>query len=338
MKLNLIKHSPLHKKHTFGLEAYAQAFVKVRNQQELKAALSLDFEHKMILGGGSNLIFTKDFPGLIIEMGIKGIQIDKEYKNTIHLKVGAGENWHQTVLWTLQHNYGGLENLSLIPGKVGASPIQNIGAYGTELKDVFVKLKALEIKTGKVKTFFKKDCQFGYRDSFFKNKGKGKYVILEVYFKLSKTQHQVNTSYGAIKAELDAKKIKTPTIQDVSKAVIKIRQSKLPDPKKIGNAGSFFKNPVISTSKFKTILKAFPDLVHYKLPNGKVKLAAGWLIDQCSWKGKSIGDIQVHPKQALVLTNVGKGKSKDLEKMIQKIVSSVESKYGVRLEAEVNLV
>ena len=338
MKLDLIQQAPLQKKHTFGLFAHARALVKVHNQQELKAALALDYKKKMVLGGGSNLIFTKDFPGLIIEMGIKGIHVEREFKNSIHLKVGAGENWHQTVLWALQHNYGGLENLSLIPGKVGASPIQNIGAYGIELKDVFIKLKALEISTGKIKTFFKNECEFGYRDSIFKNKVKGKYIILEVYFKLSSNQHHINTSYGAIKAELEKKKIKNPTIQDVSKAVIKIRQSKLPDPKKIGNAGSFFKNPIISNSKFKSILKKHPELVHYKLPNGKVKLAAGWLIDQCKWKGKSIGGIMVHPKQALVLTNQGKGSAKDLQKMISKVIQSVEKRYTVTLEPEVNLV
>jgi len=338
MKLDLILQAPLQKKHTFGLSAHAQALVKVHNLQELKSALGLDYKKKMILGGGSNLIFTKDYKGLIIELGIKGIHVEREFKNSIHLKVGAGENWHQTVLWALKHNYGGLENLSLIPGKVGASPIQNIGAYGVEVKDVFVKLKALEISTGKVKTFYKKDCQFGYRDSIFKNKGKGKYIIIEVYFKLSKNLHRINTSYGAIKTELVKKKIKNPSIQDVSSAVIKIRQSKLPDPNKIGNSGSFFKNPIISNSKFKSILKKYPELVHYKLSDGKVKLAAGWMIDQCKWKGKSIGGIMVHPKQALVLTNQGDGSAKDLQKMIAKVIQSVEKRYAVTLEPEVNLV
>lgn len=336
--MNLKYNVSLKEKHTFGLEASAEAFVKIQNVSQIKTALQLPYKSKMVLGGGSNVVFTQDYLGLVMKLVIKGIQVEREYKNSIHLKVGGGENWHKTVLWTLRNNYGGLENLSLIPGKVGASPIQNIGAYGVELKDVFVKLKALDIATGKVKTFFKKDCQFGYRDSFFKNKGKGKYIILEVYFSLTKNNHKLNTAYGAIKTELEKKKITNPTIQDISKAVIKIRRSKLPDPKKIGNAGSFFKNPIISKTKFKTIHKKFPKLVHYPAPNGKVKLAAGWLIDQCNWKGKSIGGIMVHPKQALVLTNQGKGEAKDLQKMIKKIITSVKKKYDVSLEAEVNLI
>lgn len=338
MKLNIQANQSLKDKHTFGLANNAEAFVKVNTLTDLKAALQLPYPHKMILGGGSNVVFTKDYPGLVIEINLKGIRVERKFSHRVHLWVGAGENWHDKVLWTLKNKLGGLENLSLIPGKVGASPIQNIGAYGVELKDVFVKLKALEIATGKVRTFFKKDCQFGYRDSFFKNAGKGKYVILEVCFSLSTQHHKLHTGYGAIQVELERMKVKRPTIQDISKAVIKIRQSKLPDPKKIGNSGSFFKNPIISQRKFKTLLKQYPELVHYPLPNGKVKLAAGWLIDQCGWKGKSLGGIQVHPKQALVLTNAKNGKAADLHNMINKIVLSVEKKYVVLLEREVNLV
>ena len=338
MKLKVQTNIPLHDKHTFGLDALADAYVKVNSVDQLRAALELPYERKMVLGGGSNVVFTKDYAGLVIEMNIKGISIDREFKNKVHISVGAGEPWHKTVLWTLNKNLGGLENLSLIPGKVGASPIQNIGAYGVEIKDVFVKLKALEIATLKVKTFYKKDCQFGYRDSFFKGKGKGKYVILAVCFSLSSKEHKLHTSYGAIQAELERMKVKNPTIKHVSKAVIKIRQSKLPDPAKIGNAGSFFKNPIISQRKFTSILQEHPDVVHYPLPSGKVKLAAGWLIDQCAWKGRSIGEIRVHSKQALVLTNAGSGQSKDLQLLIEKIISSVEKKYQVRLEPEVNLI
>ena len=338
MKLNVQKNISLRDKHTFGLSAKTLAFVKVKNLEMLLAALALPFNNKMILGGGSNVVFTQDFKGLVIENCFQGVSIDREFKNSVHLKVGAGENWHKTVLWTLKNNLGGLENLSLIPGKVGASPIQNIGAYGVEIKDVFVKLKALEIKTGKVKTFFKSDCQFGYRDSVFKGKAKGKFIILEVYFSLSKKKHQLHTSYGAIQVELDKKKINKPSIQDISQAVIKIRQSKLPDPKKMGNAGSFFKNPIISNTQFKQLQKKYPDVVHYPVSKNKVKLAAGWLIDQCGWKGKSKGGIQVHPKQALVLTNAKNGNATDLQKMIKQIVKSVVKRYGVELEAEVNLV
>ncbi len=338
MKLKVQYNISLQNKHSFGLDARADAYVKVESLAQLKEALALPQKQKMILGGGSNVVFINDYAGLIIELAIKGIRIERRFKNRVHLCVGGGENWHKTVLWTLKHKMGGLENLSLIPGKVGASPIQNIGAYGVELKDVFVKLKALEIATSKVKTFYKEDCQFGYRDSFFKKEGKGKYVILEVCFSLSTNEHTLRTSYGAIQSELERMKVKRPSIQDISKAVVKIRQSKLPDPAKIGNAGSFFKNPVISARKFKTILKLHPEVVNYTLPNGKVKLAAGWLIDQCGWKGKGVGKVKVHPKQALVLTNQGLGQAKDLQSLIKRIVSSVRNKYGVLLEAEVNLV
>ena len=338
MKLNIQLDTSLHDKHTFGLASKAKAYVKVDSVEKLKSALQLPYKHKMILGGGSNVVFTKDYPGLIIEVALKGIRVERRFAKRVHLCVGGGEQWHKTVLWTLKQNMGGLENLSLIPGKVGASPIQNIGAYGVELKDVFVKLKALEISTLKVKTFFKKDCQFGYRDSFFKNKGKGKYVILEVCFSLSAKEHKLHTNYGAIQSELKRMKVKKPKIQDVSKAVINIRQSKLPDPAKIGNAGSFFKNPIISARQFKSIAKAHPNVVNYPMENGNVKLAAGWLIDQCGWKGKGVGKIKVHPNQALVLTNPGGGTAKDLRTLIQKIISSVEKKYTVRLEPEVNLI
>lgn len=338
MKLNVQSDISLKEKHTFGLLAFAKAYVKVDSLAKLKEALKLPHEQKMILGGGSNVVFTNNYPGLIIEIDIKGIRIERKFTNRIHLCVSAGEQWHKTVLWSLKHKMGGLENLSLIPGKVGASPIQNIGAYGIELKDVFVKLKALEISTLKIKTFYKKDCKFGYRDSFFKNEGKGKYVILEVCFSLSTKKHQLRTNYGAIQAELMRMKVTRPTITDISKAVIYIRQSKLPDPDKIGNAGSFFKNPVISKGKFKSILQEYPKVVNYPMPNGRVKLAAGWLIDQCGLKGKGVGKVKVHSNQALVLTNPGGGTSKDLKTLIQKIILSVEKKYKVRLETEVNLV
>ena len=338
MKLNVQSNISLQDKHTFGLSSKAEAYVKIDSLDKLKTALLLPYKEKMILGGGSNVIFVKDFTGLVIEVALKGLRIERKFANRVHLCVGGGEPWHQTVLWTLKHKLGGLENLSLIPGKVGASPIQNIGAYGVELKDVFVKLKALEISTLKIKTFYKKDCQFGYRDSFFKNEGKGKYVILEVCFSLTTKIHQLHISYGAIQSKLEHMKVKRPKIHDISRAVIRIRQSKLPDPAKIGNAGSFFKNPVLSKRKFKALLKDFPEMVYYPLPNGKVKLAAGYLIDQCGWKGNGLGKIKVHEKQALVLTNLGGGTAKDLSSLIQKIISSVERKYQVRLDPEVNLI
>jgi len=337
MKLNVQKQISLKDKHTFGLEAEAQAYVKVSSIPALQTALQLPYKNKMTLGGGSNVIFTKDYKGLVIEQDIKGIRIERLFSKHVHIWCGGGENWHQTVLWTLKNNYGGLENLSLIPGKVGASPIQNIGAYGVELKDVFIKLKALEISSGKLKTFYKKDCDFGYRHSFFKTKGKDKFIILEVCFSLTTTDHKLHTDYGAIRAELTKRKIKNPTPADISMAVIHIRQSKLPDPKVIGNAGSFFKNPIISKNKFTHLHAKFPGIVHYPLPDRKIKLAAGYLIDQCGWKGKSIGDIMVHPQQALVLTNQANGTAQDLKTMIQKITQSVKSKYNITLHPEVNM-
>lgn len=338
MRLRVQENVSLKQKHTFGLAAIADAYVQVSNIEQLREALALPFKSKIILGGGSNLIFTKDYAGLVIRIDIKNIEVVRELKNKVHLRVGAGENWHNAVLWTLNNNFGGLENLSLIPGTVGASPIQNIGAYGVELKDVFLKLKALEIATGKVKIFNKKACKFGYRDSYFKQIGKGKYIILEVFFTLTHTHHQTNISYGAIQAELDKMSLVNNTIQNISKAVIKIRNSKLPDPQKVGNAGSFFKNPIISKTRFQKIQNQFPDVVNYALPNGKIKLAAGWLIDQCQLKGTSIGDIGVHPNQALVLVNYGSGTARDLEAMITKVIQSVENKFKVVLELEVNLV
>ena len=274
--------------------------------------------------------------GLLLKNEIKGKEIIRRFKKSVYVKVGGGENWHAFVLWCIGQGLGGIENLSLIPGTVGASPIQNIGAYGVELQDVFHQLEAIELATGKTKIFKKKDCHFGYRNSVFKQRIKGKYCITYVWFKLS-TEHQINLAYGAIRDTLASAKIKKPSIRDISNAVIKIRSSKLPDPAKLGNSGSFFKNPEISKRAFNTLQKQFPHIVFYDLPNGKVKVPAGWLIEQCGWKGKKVGNTGAHAKQALVLVNYGNAKGTEIFRLAQKIQKSVKEKFNIQLEMEVNV-
>lgn len=336
--MNISSNIDLSKHHTFGINCIAENFLIVKSVSHLRQAIKLPFRNKLILGGGSNLVFTSDFEGLIIKNEIKGKAVSRNLKTSKYVTAKAGENWHDFVMWTLSKNLGGLENLSLIPGTVGAAPIQNIGAYGVELKDVFIKLRAIELKTGKIKTFWKKDCKFGYRNSYFKNKGKGKYVILEVTFKLSKKPHFLNTSYGSITKELEKRKIKNPNIHDLANAVIKIRQSKLPDPSKIGNCGSFFKNPIVDQRTFLSLSANFPGIPNYPAPKKKVKLAAGWLIDQCGWKGKRIGSLGCYKNQALVIVNHGNAKGSELLNFIQTIKDSVFSKFKIKLEEEVNLI
>lgn len=269
---------------------------------------------------------------------IKGISIaDSDNEYTL-VKAGAGEVWHEFVLHCIDHNLGGIENLSLIPGSVGASPMQNIGAYGVEIKDVFVELEALNIETKQVEVFKHEDCQFGYRESVFKRALKGKYIILNVTYRLTNKGHQLKTSYGAIQGELEARKIDSPTIKDISDVVIAIRQSKLPDPKEIGNAGSFFKNPVVEREVLNQILEEYPDAPNYPAPNGQVKLAAGWLIDQAGWKGKTFNQYGVHKKQALVLVNYENASGNDIFQLSEEILRDILNKFGVKLEREVNII
>lgn len=297
----------------------------------------------LILGGGSNILFTKNFNGLVLKNEIKGIEIVKEDDNYVYLKAGAGENWHQFVTYCINNNLAGVENLSLIPGNVGASPMQNIGAYGGEIKDVFHSLEAFHLKEKKVETFNLNDCAFGYRESVFKKKYKNQFVITSVTFRVNK-KPVFNTSYGAIEQELEKMDIKDISIKDISAAVINIRSSKLPNPAEIGNAGSFFKNPEIDKSSFDILHAAFPGIVGYALPNGKVKLAAGWLIEQCgpendiSWKGYRKGDAGCHAKQALVLVNYGNAKGEEIYLLSEKIIKSVKEKFGITLEREVNII
>ena len=321
--------------NTFGIDQTAENFVAVESTEELKEALNLaQFEQKFILGGGSNLLLTQPIKGLCIHIALKGINVIREDDKTVIVEAMAGENWHDFVCWTLEQGYGGLENLSLIPGNVGTSPIQNIGAYGVELKDVFKSCTAFERHNLTQRTFPHEDAQFGYRSSFFKTTGKGQYVIFAVQFRLTKKGHVINTSYGAIKEALGNKE---STPQNIAHAVISIRQSKLPNPAELGNSGSFFKNPVISKAQFDQLLTTFPKLPSYPQENGEVKIPAGWLIDQLDFKGKRIGDAGVHKNQALVLVNYGNASGQEILALAQKIQAAVKESFNISLEVEVNI-
>ena len=326
--------------NTFGVEAKAHYFVEVHDLHELKYATEfakINHIKILFLGGGSNLLFTQDFDGLVIKLNLKGISEEILDENHVLVSAKAGENWHEFVLYTLSKNYGGLENLSLIPGNVGTCPIQNIGAYGTEIKDHFVSCKALNLETSEIEELSLEDCKFGYRDSIFKTSAKGKYVIVEVTFKLTTQNHLIKTEYGAISTELKNLGIENPTIQEVSKAVINIRQSKLPNPAEIGNAGSFFKNPSIPITQFENLKEKFPEIQGYA--NGDwVKVPAGWLIENAGWKGKQIGNVASHKLQALVIINAtGNASGKEIYDFSTQIIDSVKEKYGIELEREVNI-
>ncbi|MFA5574355.1 MAG: UDP-N-acetylmuramate dehydrogenase [Brumimicrobium sp.] len=323
---------------TFGVPVKAKYFATFSTIDELQKLLKEATDKELlILGGGSNVLFTKDFNGIVLQNKIQGIEVVEENKDEIILKVGAGENWHQFVQYTMQNNWGGIENLSLIPGSVGASPMQNIGAYGVEIKDVFVSLEALEIATGKLRVFQHEECEFGYRESIFKRTLKRKYIITSVNYRLTKT-HKVNTSYGAIEKELERRNITNPTIQDVGEAVIAIRQEKLPDPKEVGSGGSFFKNPIIPISLFKEIKQNFGNIPFYPIDDKVVKVPAGWLIDNAGWKGKRFGNYGVYDKQALVLVNYDNASGEDIYKLSQKIINDIKNKYNITLEREVNII
>jgi len=323
--------------NTFGIDVSSQKFVEVNNIDELKEVLVSNNDPLLILGGGSNMLFTQNFNGLVIKNNFRGISVVEENENDITLKVGAGEVWHQFVLYCIDNNYAGLENLSLIPGNVGASPMQNIGAYGVEVKDLIIEVEAFHLKDFSVKTFKNKVCEFDYRSSIFKTSQKGNYFITAVSFKLNK-KPSVNTSYGAIEAELVRMKVVKPTIKDVSNAVINIRTSKLPDTKKIGNSGSFFKNPLVSVDLKDKILEKYPDAPNYYQLNGKYKMAAGWLIEKCGWKGRVIGNCGVHALQALVLVNYGGAKGSDIYQLSEDIIASVDQTFEIKLEREVNII
>ena len=331
--------------NTFGIDAKAQFFASFSNLEELKSLLAYRKAKSspnnplplMVLGGGSNILLTKDFDGLVLKNDLKGIELVSEDADHYYVRAAAGEVWHELVEYCIEHNYAGLENLSLIPGNVGASPMQNIGAYGVEVKDVFHELEALNINEGTIRTFSNTDCEFGYRESVFKSKLKGQFIILNVTFRLQK--HPVlNTSYGAIKEQLELMGEKELTIKNISQAIINIRTSKLPNPKEIGNAGSFFKNPQISKFKLQVLWEDYPDVVAYEVNSLTYKLAAGWLIEKCGWKGIRRGDAGCHAKQALVLVNYGHASGREILDLSTEIINSVKEKFGVELEREVNIV
>ncbi|WP_136479952.1 UDP-N-acetylmuramate dehydrogenase [Cognatitamlana onchidii] len=324
--------------NTFGIDVVAKYFISIKNITELKEVLSLEgYDQKLILGGGSNILLTKNFDGLVINNNIKGIEIVSENQDFVYVKANAGENWHDFVSWCINRDYGGVENLSLIPGNVGTAPIQNIGAYGVELKDVFESCQALNKERKKLESFDKDKCDFGYRNSIFKQQAKGEYIITSVTFKLTKHSHILNIDYGVIALELDKKDLKTPSIKDVSEAVIRIRESKLPNPKEIGNSGSFFKNPVISKTQYQELLNNFSDMPCYTVSDNKVKVPAGWLIEKSGFKGKTFGNYGVHKKQALVLVNYGGAKGSDILKLSELIQKTVSRIFSITLEAEVNI-
>ena len=339
--------------NTFGIAATARYFASFSGQQELGELLEFAGTALplLILGGGSNLLLTGNFDGLVLRNEIKGIELVREDEHYVYVRVGAGENWHQFVLYCLQRNWAGVENLSLIPGSVGATPMQNIGAYGVEIKEVFYELEAWHRKENKVYSFSVNDCAFGYRESVFKRQYKDQYVILNVTYRLSKTP-KFHTEYGAIREELDKMGVRQLSIQVISQAVIRIRSSKLPDPAQIGNAGSFFKNPTVTGDRYATLQAEFPGIPGYPVGDedgsieagegrsgtGSIKLAAGWLIEQCGWKGFRRGDAGCHARQALVLVNYGNASGKEIYDLSVEILQSVKAKFGIELEREVNIV
>jgi len=327
--------------NTFGIDVKAKYFVRINSKedfQELINSVTYKNNPTFILGGGSNVLFTQDFNGLIIKDDLKGISIVDETSHLIHIKAQAGENWHQFVLYCVNNNYGGVENLSLIPGTMGAAPMQNIGAYGIEVKKVIKEVEGIDRSNGEIRLFSNEECRFGYRESVFKQELKEKYFISSVTLTLTKNNHRITTSYGAIQDTLKQMNVVQPTIQSVSDAVIHIRQSKLPDPIVIGNAGSFFKNPTISLRQYEELKKSYSQIPGYTSENQLVKVPAGWLIEQCNWKGKRINHVGVHSQQALVLINYGDAKGEEIFSLAMNIQSSVKEKFNIDITTEVNII
>ncbi|WP_438976557.1 UDP-N-acetylmuramate dehydrogenase [Polaribacter sp.] len=335
--MNIEENISLKNYNTFGIDVTAKRFISIDSVYQLQELLKVE-KDIFLISGGSNMLLTKDIEKLVVHIDIKGVSIDQENENEVFLTVNAGENWHEFVLWCVDNNYGGLENLSLIPGNVGTCPIQNIGAYGVEVKDTITKVETLHIETSKLVQFSNEECKFGYRNSIFKNEVKGKYIITSVSFKLTKQNHNFNTSYGAIEAELASKNITKPNLKNISDAVIAIRKSKLPDPKEIGNSGSFFKNPVITKAHFLTLQKTYPEIPSYIISENQVKVPAGWLIEKAGFKGKRFGDFGVHKKQALVLVNYNNATGKDIYNLAETIQKEIKSKFEIKLEIEVNVI
>ncbi len=334
------KNVPLRAYNTFGVEATARYFCRVTDEDQFKSLLQTDVyknEKVLILGGGSNILFTRDFDGLVIKTDFKGIQVVDETEDAVQVKAMSGEMWHELVVHCVNHQWGGIQNLSLIPGATGAAPIQNIGAYGVELKEVVKEVSGIDRITGEEKTFQNHECAFGYRESIFKHQLKEKFFISSVTLSLTKKNHIINTNYGAIKETLKEMNIIEPTLKSISDAVIHIRKSKLPDPTQLGNAGSFFKNPIISLSHYQSLQKEYATIPGYHSVNQEVKVPAGWLIEQCGWKGKRVNDIGVHAHQALVIVNYGNGNGEEIFQLAMKIISSVKEKFYITLTPEVNI-
>jgi UDP-N-acetylmuramate dehydrogenase len=339
--MEILRNHSLSNYHTFGTAVSAEYFAAFHSREELQELLPFALKHgsppPLVLGGGSNLLFTKNFSGFVLKNNLKGIEKVKEDEQHVYIRIDAGEKWDDAVQYCLAHNYAGIENLSLIPGNTGASPIQNIGAYGVEIKDVFHELEAFHTRDQFFQTFNASECAFGYRESVFKNRYKNEFIILSVTLRLDK-KPTLKLAYGAILQELEKMQIQKPTISDVSKAIIKIRQGKLPNPAIIGNAGSFFKNPIVPKRLFDTIKKNYPDLTGYPIDHAdEIKIPAGWLIEQCGWKGYRKGDAGCYEKQALVLVNYGKASGNDLFSLSEEIIESVQTRFGVNLEREVNI-
>ena len=333
------KNISLKEFNTFGMDVYCSLFYNITSENEIINILdSEEYQNNkhLILSGGSNLLFTTDFDGLILKNNIKGVEVVSEDNNHTYLKVGAGENWHDLVLWTIKQELSGLENMSLIPGNVGTAPIQNIGAYGVEVKDVITKVRGINLEEKRLFTLSNVDCDFRYRNSIFKNKLKDKIIITEVIFKLNR-EAQHNTKYGAILEELQNLRLEIST-ENISKAVISIRERKLPNPKELGNSGSFFKNPIINNTQFSELQKKFSAIVGYKNSETETKIAAGWLIEQCGWKGYRKGDVGVHKNQALVLVNYGNAKGEEIISLAKEIQQSVKDKFGIKIHPEVNII
>ena len=338
--IQFLKNVSLKPYNTFGIDQKASKFCEITTTQDLISLVkggSLTGQPLLVLGGGSNLLLTKDFDGLVLKNGIKGIEVVEETGAYVRVKVGAGENWHAFVMYALDHNWAGIENLALIPGTVGAAPMQNIGAYGVEIKEVFHSLEAVDLSTGSLRVFDKAACDFGYRESIFKKELKDKYVITSVIFQLNK-QPTFNTSYGAIADTLSEMGVQELSIRAIADAVISIRQSKLPDPAQIGNSGSFFKNPVVHKSLYASIKSEFPNVPGYPVSEDEIKIPAAWLIEQAGWKGYRSGQIGVHQRQPLVLVNYGGGKGQDILALARQIQKSVKDRFGVILNPEVNII
>ncbi|MEL7220051.1 MAG: UDP-N-acetylmuramate dehydrogenase [Bacteroidota bacterium] len=327
--------------NTFGIPCIAQQFAEIHQPSQLTEVIqAAGFPEKiLLLGGGSNVLLPDRFSGLVIHNKVMGIEVVAQEGDEVIISAGSGVNWHELVLWTIRQGFSGIENMALIPGTVGAAPIQNIGAYGIELKDVFERLNAVDLSSSEERNFSKEDCHFGYRNSFFKKKLiAGKFYLSKIYLRIKHTNHQLNTSYGAIQSQLERWRIEAPTPADVAAAVISIRRSKLPDWRQYGNAGSFFKNPIIARSDWDSLKQAYPDAPHYSVGAGEIKVPAGWLIDQAGWKGRTIGKVGCYKKQALVIVNHGEASGQEIYDFSTQVAESVKEKFGIGLEREVRLI